>query len=83
MRPELARAGFQFAPTTDQADFIVSVKFTADANGSGGRVSVIAVEPNLRSVAAASGENEAAKEMRRRLQEIEAWSRRELTRTDL
>jgi hypothetical protein len=81
--PELTRAGFQLSRAASEADFVVTVKFTADAEGNGGEVSVAGIEPNGRfSVASGASESEDTKELRRRLREIDAWAAREMTRTD-
>ena len=84
LRPEIERAGFQVARTSYEADFVVSVKFTRDAEGNGGRVAISGMEPSAQFRGAPGmGESEELKEIRRRLREMDAWAARQMTRTDL
>jgi len=83
MGPEIARAGFKLARATVEADFIVTVKFTQDVDGTGGHVSIATMEP-IGQFRGASGvsESDDMKEARRRLREMDAWALREMTRTN-
>lgn len=82
--PEIERAGFKLARAPNEADFVVSVRYTADAEGTGGRVSISGMEPTARFKSTPGmGESEELREIRRRIREMDAWSARQMTRTDL
>jgi hypothetical protein len=83
LSPEIERAGFRLARSSHEADFVVSVKYTAEADGKGGRVSITGMEPSSKFGAAqGTGESEELKEIRRRLHEMDAWGLRQMTRID-
>jgi hypothetical protein len=77
LRDHIMRAGYQFAPTADLADVIVTVTFTPDAlEANGGHVAVTGVEPHVRNRDNGSGDVDRSGqtfEMRQKLREIENW----------
>jgi hypothetical protein len=86
MEPQLARAGYRFAPNVNSADAIVSVNFTPDpADPNGGRVTVMGVEFSAemrRALASGADQSDEARDMRRRLREIEQWTERQAKGVD-
>lgn len=81
--PEIARAGFQLSPIAAEADFVVTVKFAQAPEGTGGQVLIAGMEPHERfKKAPGMGESEELRDIRRRIREMDAWSSREMTRTD-
>jgi hypothetical protein len=83
LMPEIERAGFQVAKNAHEADFVVSVKFTKDAEGKGGRVSISGMEPSGQFRGGPGmGESDELKEIRRRIREMDAWAARQVMRTD-
>jgi hypothetical protein len=83
LMPEIERAGFQVAKNSHEADFVVSVKFTKNAEGMGGRVSINGMEPSAQFRGAPGmGESEELREIRRRVREMDAWAARQVMRAD-
>ncbi len=76
--PELLRAGYVLADLTASADLVVTVSFTPTPAGSGGQVKITGIEPTAQFRRATDdGDTPEAKELRRRLSEIERWANRQ------
>jgi hypothetical protein len=72
MQPELLKVGLRLAEGRNAADFVVTVSFTPTPGGSGGRIAVTGIEPSAefrRKIG--NGESEEARELRRRVREME------------
>jgi hypothetical protein len=82
LRPELARVGFRVTEAREAADYLVTVSFTPSPGFNGGRVAVVGIEPSTQfRTATGASETPEAKEWRRRLGEIEEWTRRQALNT--
>jgi hypothetical protein len=75
LKPELQRAGYVLADHSAMADLVLTVSFTPMPGGTGGRVKITGLEPTAQFRRETDGgDTEEAKELRRRLREIQRWA---------
>jgi hypothetical protein len=75
LKPALLQKGASVAERRDLADFIMTVGFVPATSSSGSRVRVISIEPTARfREATDGGDTPEAKEMRRRVRDLEGWN---------
>ena len=74
---DIKNAGYDLAPNTDTADFLLVVRFTPDAlEPNAGHVAITGIEPNplnRRSAAARAGGTAESKEKQLKMLDMERW----------
>ena len=74
---DITDAGYRFAPNTDAADFLVTVRFTPDAlDPSAGHIAITGIEPNPLNRRGSSAKVAApaeTMELHQKMKDVERW----------